>query len=54
MLAIAAAVLFAAAFLLDVADVAGDWQTTLLYLGLMFLALHLAPAVADRLNRRRP
>jgi hypothetical protein len=54
MLAIAAAVLFFIAFVLHVADIGeGDWPSALLYLGLTLLALHLSPAIAARLDRRR-
>jgi hypothetical protein len=55
MLAVAAAIVFIVALLFDLADVSSDAfnSTTLMLLGLLFLALHMAGVGAGRNWRSR-
>jgi hypothetical protein len=52
MFAIAAAILFGVAFILDIADQAGDLISTLTVGGLLCIALHLAVGPIITLRRQ--
>ncbi len=54
MFAIASAILFAVALLLDILDVKGDLTSTLVTAGLLALALHFALGTALPFRRRQP